>query len=41
MKHPPIRKTTAPTPRYTLWVPSLLAAGLSLLWLAVLANLQR
>ena len=41
MKRVSIRKTTAPTPRLTLWVPVLLAGGLILSWLGILAVLQR
>ncbi|MGL4235216.1 hypothetical protein [Tabrizicola sp.] len=40
MKRAPLRKTPAPTPRLTLWVPVLMALGLCLLWLAVLALIR-
>jgi hypothetical protein len=36
-----IRKTTAPTPRLTPWVPALITLALSLGWLGLLALFQR
>lgn len=36
-----ITPTLAPTPRMTLWVPLLAAAGMSVVLLAVLALVQR
>ncbi|WP_267134632.1 hypothetical protein [Pseudotabrizicola formosa] len=37
MPQPKITPRLAPTPRLTLWVPSLLTSGLGLVFLAVLA----
>lgn len=37
MKPVSLRKSPAPAPRLTLWVPALLAALLGLLWLCLLA----
>jgi hypothetical protein len=37
MKRVSLRKTQAPTPRMTLWVPAIVALGLSLAWLVLLA----
>lgn len=37
MKPVSLRKSPAPPPRFTLWVPLALAAALSLLWLGLLA----
>jgi hypothetical protein len=41
VKRVSLKRNAAPTPRYTLWVPVLVAAGLSLVWLGLLALLQR
>jgi hypothetical protein len=41
MKRRALSRQTAPTPRLTLWVPVLAALGLCLLWLALLALVQR
>ena len=41
MKRVSIRKTVAPSPRLTLWVPVLLAGALCLAWLGLVALLQR
>jgi len=40
MKRVSLRKTLAPTPRLTLWVPGLVAAALSLFWLGLLALIR-
>jgi hypothetical protein len=37
MKRISLRKTVAPPPRLTLWVPVALASALSLFWLGLLA----
>ncbi|MDO8882165.1 MAG: hypothetical protein U0934_06440 [Pseudotabrizicola sp.] len=39
MRHEKITPRLAPAPRITLWVPSLLASGLGLAFLSVLALL--
>lgn len=36
-----MKKTVAPTPRFTLWVPIIAASGLSLFWLGLVALIQR
>jgi hypothetical protein len=41
MKRVSLRKTMAPTPRLTLWVPVILALGLSLFWLGLVALIHR
>jgi len=41
MKRVSIRKTMAPTPRYTLWVPVVLSGGLGCFWLLVVALINR
>ena len=41
MKRISIRKLHAPSPRYTLWVPALLAFALCLIWLVLIAVFQR
>ena len=41
MKRPHVRKTLAPSPRLTLWVPVLSASGLCGLWLAALTLVGR
>ena len=41
MKRLSLRETPAPTPRLTLWVPVIAASGLGLVWLGLLALLQR
>jgi hypothetical protein len=40
MKHVSLRRSVAPTPRLTLWVPVLAAGGLSLIWLLALALIR-
>lgn len=40
MKPVSLRKSPAPTPRLTLWVPLSLALGLSLFWLGLLALIR-
>jgi hypothetical protein len=40
MKRVSLRKTIAPTPRLTLWVPVILALGHSLFWLGLLALIR-
>lgn len=40
MKPVSLRKTSAPTPRLTLWVPAAIALALSLVWLALLALIR-
>lgn len=37
MKPVSLRKSPAPTPRFTLWVPIFFAVGLSLFWLGLIA----
>jgi hypothetical protein len=37
MKTVSLRKSLAPTPRLTLWVPVIVAAALSLFWVGLLA----
>jgi hypothetical protein len=37
MRRVSLKSVKAPTPRLTLWVPVLIAAVLSLVWLVVLA----
>ena len=41
MKRISLRKSPAPTPRLTLWVPVIVALVLCLVWLALLAVFQR
>lgn len=41
MKRVSLRKTAAPSPRLTLWVPGTLALVLCLIWLGLLALFQR
>lgn len=41
MKRVSLRKSLAPAPRYTLWVPVILAAILSLFWLGIVALIHR
>jgi hypothetical protein len=41
MKRLSLRKTPAPTPRLTLWVPVIAGAALSLSWLVLVAVLHR
>ena len=41
MKRVSLQRTPAPTPRYTLRVPVLVAFGLSLFWLGLVALIQR
>ena len=41
MKRVSLKRNAAPTPRLTLWVPVLLALGLSLVWLTLVALVQR
>jgi beta-lactamase regulating signal transducer with metallopeptidase domain len=41
MKRVSLRRTIAPTPRYTLWVPVIVALLLSLFWLGLVALVQR
>jgi hypothetical protein len=41
MRHVSLRRTVAPTPRLTLWVPVILALGLCLFWLGLVALIQR
>lgn len=41
MKRVSLKKTPAPTPKVTLWVPAILALGLCLFWLGLLALLHR
>jgi len=40
MKPISLRKVPAPTPRLTLWVPVMVAMGLSLFWLGLLALIR-
>jgi hypothetical protein len=40
MKRVSLKRTPAPTPRLTLWVPVVLAGGLSLFWLGLLALIR-
>lgn len=40
MKPVSLRKTVAPTPRLTLWVPLVVAAALSLFWLGLIALIR-
>jgi hypothetical protein len=40
MKPVSLRRTIAPTPRLTLWVPVAAAVALSLFWLGVLALIR-
>lgn len=40
MKPISLRKSLAPTPRLTLWVPVTLSLGLSLFWLGLLALIR-
>lgn len=40
MKPVPLRKTVAPTPRLTLWVPGTVAGALILFWLGLLALIR-
>ncbi len=40
MKPVSLRKTVAPPPRLTLWVPVILAAALSLFWLGLIALIR-
>lgn len=40
MKRVSLRKTLAPTPRLTLWVPAAIALPLSLIWLGLLALIR-
>ena len=41
MKRLSLRKTTAPTPRLTLWVPVILGGLFSLIWFGLLALFHR
>lgn len=41
MKRVSLRKNTAPGPRLTLWVPGIAAFCLCVVWLGLLALLQR
>ncbi len=41
MKRMSLRKTLAPTPKLTLWVPVIIALALSLLWLGFVALTYR
>ena len=40
MKPVSLRKSLAPTPRYTLWVPVLISGFLCIFWLGLLALMQ-
>ncbi|MDZ4088748.1 MAG: hypothetical protein U1E69_18310 [Tabrizicola sp.] len=40
MKRVSLRKTPAPTPRLTLWVPASIALALSFAWLGLLALIR-
>ena len=40
MKRVSLKRSPAPTPRLTLWVPVTLASGLSLFWLGLLALIR-
>lgn len=40
MKRVSLRKSFAPTPRLTLWVPASIALALSLFWLGLLALIR-
>ncbi|MFN6008110.1 MAG: hypothetical protein ACK47C_19175 [Paracoccaceae bacterium] len=40
MKRVSLKRSPAPTPRLTLWVPVALASGLSLFWLGLLALIR-
>ncbi len=41
MKRVSLKHTQAPAPRYTLWVPGIVALGLCLVWLGLLFLFQR
>jgi hypothetical protein len=40
MKQVSLKRTPAPTPRLTLWVPVIVAGALSLFWLGLLALIR-
>lgn len=40
MKRVSLRRSIAPTPRLTLWVPVILASALSLFWLGLVALIR-
>lgn len=40
MKRVSLRRSLAPTPRFTLWVPILLSGFLSSFWLGLVALMQ-
>jgi hypothetical protein len=40
MKNTSLRKSLAPTPRLTFWVPVTVAVALSLFWLGLLALIR-
>jgi hypothetical protein len=40
MKHVSLKRSPAPTPRLTLWVPVVLATALSLFWLGIVALIR-
>jgi hypothetical protein len=40
MKQVSLKRTPAPTPRLTLWVPVIVASALSLFWLGLLALIR-
>jgi hypothetical protein len=40
MKHVSLKRSPAPTPRLTLWVPVVLASALSLFWLGIVALIR-
>jgi hypothetical protein len=41
MRRVSLKRTQAPTPRLTLWVPVIVALALSLFWLGLVALIQR
>ena len=41
MKRVSLKQNQAPTPRLTLWVPVILALGMCLFWLGLLALIHR
>jgi hypothetical protein len=40
MKQVSFKRSPAPTPRLTLWVPVILSTGLSLFWLGLVALIR-
>lgn len=41
MKRVSLKQAQAPAPRYTLWVPGIIAVGLCLVWLGLVFVFQR